>query len=119
MDGKTLTPSDPVSIFETNIKNLLGAALLFPAAALLLGAQRALEKRVSPEDKRTNLALAPYGPAGAEKILESGLARPPHWLHADGQTHRLDTNRSYRARRAQLGNQVFGFEPKATPRSSA
>jgi hypothetical protein len=56
MVGKTLTPSDPVSIFETNINNLLGAALLFPAAALLLGAQRALEKRVSPEDKRTNLA---------------------------------------------------------------
>ena len=25
MEGKTLTPGDPVSIFETNINNLLGA----------------------------------------------------------------------------------------------
>lgn len=49
MEGKTLMPSDQVSIFETNINNLLGAALLFPAAALLLGAQRALEKRVTEE----------------------------------------------------------------------
>lgn len=49
MDGKTPMPGDPVSIFETNINNLLGAALLFPAAALLLGAQRALEKRVTEE----------------------------------------------------------------------
>jgi hypothetical protein len=75
MDGKTPMPGNAVSILETNINNLLGAALLFPAAALLLGAQRALEKRVSPEDKRTNLALAPYGPAGAEKSLESLRSR--------------------------------------------